>query len=360
MALNSTDSVEVANSQLDWSALESASVLVTGAGGFLGSALVEALLARNDITKRTQPHSVIALVRDVKRAKARFSPHPSLQFVEQDLSHPLGELPPFDYVVHAASQASPKFYGSDPIGTMLPNIAGTHQLLEKAVVVKAKGFLFVSSGEVYGEVSPTQVPTREHEYGYLDPTNVRSCYGESKRCGETLCVSYWKQKGLRTVIARPFHTYGPGISLDDGRVFADFVRDVVERKNIVLKSDGLAQRAFCYVSDAITGILSVLLSGQAGEAYNVGNPAGEISVRDLAELLIGLFPDRGLRVEFAERADGPYLASPLTRNSPNIEKLQALGWSPNVDLREGFTRTIDAIETRMRTETASKGATTCS
>jgi UDP-glucuronate decarboxylase len=359
MRSHSTDSLEVVNRKLEWHALNDAVVVVTGAGGFLGSALVEALLARHDLSEGHQPRKIIAVVRDVPRARVRLGSHPALQIFEHDLAKPMSGFPAFTHAIHAASNASPRFYGVDPVGTMLPNTLGTHGLLELARRNDAR-FLFVSSGEVYGELPPDWIPTREHEFGFLDPTDVRSCYAESKRAGETLCASYARQFGVHAVIARPFHTYGPGIDLNDGRVFADFVRDVVAREDIVLHSDGLARRAFCYVTDAVLGILTILVAGVPGEAYNVGSPENEVSIGDLSELLVGLFPERDLKVRRAPRDVGNYMISPITRNSPNTDKLQGLGWNATVGLEEGFTRTVRGIESRLARENMNMEGARCS
>lgn len=159
--------------------------------------------------------------------------------------------------------------------------------------------------------------------------------------GETLCVSYHHQFNVPTKIVRPFHTYGPGMQLNDGRVFADFVSDIVHNKDIIMKSDGSAIRAFCYLADAIVGFFIVLLQGENGEAYNVGNPYGEISIKELANTLINLFPEKMLRViEIQKTDDNSYLKSNINRNCPDISKIENLGWSPKYAVSEGFIRTI--------------------
>jgi UDP-glucuronate decarboxylase len=249
------------------------------------------------------------------------------------------------FIVHAASQASPKYYGPDPVGTMSANLIGSYHLLNQARSWGSEGFLFFSSGEVYGRVSPDKVPTGEADYGYLEITDPRSCYAESKRAAETLGVSYARQFALPFTIVRPFHTYGPGMSLDDGRVYADFVRDVVQRQDLTLRSDGKAVRAFCYLSDAVTGFFTVLLKGTTGLAYNVGNPAGALSMRELAELLASLADGSWLAVTQTGQSATGYLPSQIPINVPDVSRLSALGWSPTWLPREGFARTLGFFQT---------------
>lgn len=200
--------------------------------------------------------------------------------------------------------------------------------------------MFFSSGEVYGVPLIEKKLVAEDDYGYLDPMKVRSCYAESKRIGETMCVAWGHQYDIKTVVVRPFHTYGPGMSLDDGRVFADFVADVVAGRSIVLRSNGLALRPFCYLSDASIGFFTVLLRGEKSEAYNVGNPLAEISIKDLAVILSELSPGRrvGVSIEFSDNKG--YMQSPVPRSCPSISKLEKIGWFPRIGIKEGFSRTI--------------------
>jgi len=194
-------------------------------------------------------------------------------------------------------------------------------------------------------VDPSKIPTRETDYGYIDPTSVRSCYQESKRMGETMCVSWYHQYGVPVKIVRPFHTYGPAMSLTDGRVFADFVADVAGNHDIVMKSDGSAVRAFCYIADAVAGFFTVLLMGQNGQAYNIGNENGRISILDLAKVLVGLFPEKALRIVADTSAPQTgYLKSSISVNCPDISKARALGWEPHTGIEQGFRRTIESFE----------------
>jgi len=335
----------IASANLPWVSLRDKTVLVSGGGGFLAAYLFKSFLAVGRLYKLNI--KVICVARSIPGLEIRLSSYlgsPDLSVVQHDISQPLPcDFPRADFIVHSASQASPKYYGIDPVGTLLANSAGTIYLLEHAVKCKAEKFLFFSSGEVYGIPVDMNKLVGEQDYGYLDPMNVRSCYAESKRIGETMCAAWAQQYDLHTCVVRPFHTYGPGMALDDGRVFADFVADVVAKRHIVLKSDGLAQRPFCYIADATIGFLTLLLSGGKAEAYNIANPDTEISIRELAVLVADLFQDRGIGVQFdLPIKSNAYLQSPTTRSCPSIEKIKTLGWFPTTDLHDGFYRTIQS------------------
>lgn len=336
-----TDIKSILRADIPWQRFNESTVLITGANGFLPAYMVETLLQLN---KRDICVKVIALVRDKEKAEKRFNrwlTFPALSFLVQDVCDAINCEDKIDYVIHAASQASPTYYGSDPVGTARPNVIGTDLLLRLALKNKSKGFLFFSSSEVYGGVPI--VPTSENDYGPVDPVAARSCYAESKRMGETLCSAYFRQYNLPVSIVRPYHTYGPGMQLDDGRVFTDFVSDIVKQQNIVLNSDGQATRSFCYLSDAVEAFFRVLLTGESGESYNVGNPDCEISIRDLARLLVDLFPEKELVLETKTDVLSDYVPSLVSRSCPDIQKIGKLGWSPGIDLNEGFRRTVDSF-----------------
>ncbi|MDT7834497.1 NAD-dependent epimerase/dehydratase family protein [Aquabacterium sp. OR-4] len=335
---------------LPWQTLSGSHVVVTGAGGFLGGYLVRALLALHIRGKTEQPVRVTALVRDAERARRSLGTlldaHPELRLLTWDLnSIAVPDLGDVQFVLHAASQASPRFYGSDPVGTLLPNTVGTAALLSTLrQSSEPRGLLFVSSSEVYGAVS-SETALPESGYGTVDPATVRACYAESKRMGETMCVAWHQQHQLPTFIVRPFHTYGPGLQADDGRVFADFAYNVARNENIAMNSDGTARRAFCYASDAVAGFFTVLLKGTPATPYNVANPAGELSVADLAELLVGLFPQKKLQVERRYLAgDRPYIPSAYNRLVPDVSRLTSLGWRAEVSPAAGFQRMIETLQ----------------
>ena len=326
---------------IPWENLKGKTILISGANGFLPAYLVETLLFLNETLDFKI--KVIALVRNKAKAEARFAHYlqrPDLIFMIQDVCEPINFKDDLDVIIHAASQASPKYYGIDPVGTLLPNCIGTYHLLELAKQKKVEDFLFFSSGEVYGKVNERQIPTKEIDYGYLDPMNIRSCYGESKRIGETMCVSWAHQFAVPVKVIRPGHTYGPGMSLDDGRVFADFVANVVRNQNIILCSDGTATRSFCYLTDFVLGCFLVLMKGKNTESYNIGSDL-EISIFDLAKKLVALFPEKKLKVIIN---DGDfktgYINSPAVRGALDVTKLKNLGWHAYTSIEDGFKRTI--------------------
>jgi nucleoside-diphosphate-sugar epimerase len=342
------DLQNILHTPLSWGEFHGRAVLVTGANGILPAYVVETLLYLNE--RRTgAPVRVLALVRDRRRAEARFTHYrgrDDLRFLVQDIGRPVPDDVQADFIIHAASPARPQEFATDPVGTLVPNVVGTYHLLELARRCGVRGFLFLSSGEVYGRTPDGQATISETDFGPLDPTVVRSCYGEGKRAGEALCAAYAHQYRVPTRIARLGHSYGPGMRLDDGRVFADFVADVVHRRPIVLKSDGSAVRPFCYLSDAVVGCFTVLLNGADGQAYTVANDDAYVSVRELAELIVGLFPERRLSVVYAgEPAGANPTVGPARFGRVDTSKVRTLGWRPTVGPAEGFRRTVLSYET---------------
>jgi UDP-glucuronate decarboxylase len=335
------DLKRIVSAGLPWERLFGKTVLITGANGFVPAYMLETLLYLND-TANARIHA-IALIRNQEKAMRRLghlADRPDLTMVVQDVRDPYSGPADVDIVIHAASPASPKHFGIDPAGTFEANVTGTRHMLEVARAAKSMGFLFISSGEVYGHLADPAMPVKETDYGYLDPINLRSCYAEGKRAAETLCACWHAQFGVPAKIVRLSHTYGPGMELNDGRVFADFVADIVAGRDIVLKSDGSARRPFCYLADATVAFFAVLLLGKSGEAYNVGSDL-ESSIRDLAETLCRLFPERNCRVIRQERKpDDPYVVSPVVGGHFDLSRIRSLGWEPTTSIEEGFTRTV--------------------
>jgi len=336
------DLIQVIESNLDWDRFKNKTILITGANGFLPAYMVYGFLLLND--HKNLNIKVLGLVRNEEKARLKFGDllqRPDFEFLVQDVKEPIITDQPIHFCIHAASQASPKYYKIDPVGTINANVLGTNNLLHLAKEKNMDSFLFVSSGEVYGQVEEENVPTKENQYGYTDILDVRSCYGEAKRLSETMCVAWFQQFGVQAKTIRPFHTYGPGLEMNDGRVYADFVSDIVHDRNIIMKSDGSARRAFCYIADATLGFFTVLLSGENGKAYNLGNSKAEYSILELAEVLCTLFPNKMLKVIRDETMPaGNYMKSPIARNCPDTTALEALGWKSWTTVEQGFYNTI--------------------
>lgn len=334
-------------------AIAGKSVLITGAGGFLGYYLVQAIVHWNrtrmgrgginltayDNYLRGYPEWLEAL---------RGAPH--VNIIRHDLTKPLpDDIGHFDYIVHAAGIASPIVYRKKPLECIDANIVGLRNLLDYAVRESAagrpiSGMLFFSSSEIYGDPAADAIPTPETYRGNVSCTGPRACYDESKRFGETLCVTFARQYGVPVRIARPFNNYGPGLKITDGRVLPDLARNVFAGQDLVLLSDGKPTRTFCYATDAVTGYYKILIRGQTSEAYNIGIDGAETSMAQLAELVREtsreLFAYGG-RVVLGKSAEADYLVDNPNRRSPVIAKARAhLGFDPRVRVEEGVYRAL--------------------
>ncbi len=335
----------ITEANLPWELFRNKTILISGASGFLPSYMVESLLYLNE----TKQYSIkiLGLVRNIEKARERFSHYKgnkNLIFISQDVCDKIKIDEDINYIIHAASQATPKVFSKDPVGTITPNVIGTSNLLNLAVEKKVEGFLFFSTSGVYGYVDEKSYPIKEDCFGYLNPTDLASCYVESKRMGENMCVAWMHQYGVPVKIIRPSITYGPGVRLDDGRSFADFISNIINYKDIEIFSDGKALRNFCYLADAILGFFTVILKGKAGEAYNIATDQ-EIGIIDLARLLVEkVFPERKLKVIMKKDASKNYLRMNFPRTAVDITKAKALGWKLNFPLEEGFKRTIRSLE----------------
>lgn len=334
------DAENILKNDLEWEKFKGTKVLITGAAGMVGSYVARTLVVLRE--QKGWNIDVYALVRNPAKLPADLNG--KVEIIKQSVTEPIGTDVAFDYVIHTASPASPLIMREDPVGTIAANTLGTFYTLDLAAKSKAKGYLFISSREIYGQPYEGQTEFTENAYGFVDPLSPRSCYPEGKKAAETMCASFSQQYGLNVKIARLAHTYGPGMSIDDGRVQADFIRDVVNHRNIVMKSEGKPVRTYTYISDAVAALFYILLKSE-DMAYNISSPESTVSIRQLAETLVDTFADRNIKlvIDIPEKTADTGTA-PFTLGILNSDKLQALGWKPQYSLKDGFLRTVNYLE----------------
>jgi nucleoside-diphosphate-sugar epimerase len=336
------DAKTIANADLPWEELNGKTVLISGANGYVPAYFVHAFMVRNDLYGENI--RVIALCRSEERAKERFAEYLNrgdFALRIQDVCSPMDDVvEPIHYLIHAASPAGVRNSNIDPVATFNAIVMGCSNMLGLCVRSRAEGFLFLSSIDIYGKSCAAE-RFSETSHGVLDPMNPRNVYACGKRAAETLCASYHAHHGAPVVVARPSQICGPGIALNDGRLHADFISQMLGGDVIVLKGDGSAKRTFIYIADAVTGMLTALLKGTQGEAYNIVNENGEATVLELAELMASLVSNRKIEIVFDYGKRGTpevvYAASCVTGSS---EKLWALGWRPQLALRDLCRRTM--------------------
>jgi dTDP-glucose 4,6-dehydratase/UDP-glucuronate decarboxylase len=320
--------------------LADATVLVAGGAGFLPSYIVDTLAFANERLGSSACRIVCAdnFRTGVANRLAHLEGRQDVSFVRCDITKDLPDMRP-DFIVHAASIASPTWYRRFPLETIDINVIGTRRLLEFARDAEVRGFLYISSSEVYGDPPLDKIPTRENYWGNVSSLGPRACYDESKRLAETLCMTFFRSFDVPIVMVRPFNVYGPRLRLDDARVIPDLISDALDGRAMTLYGDGQVTRSFCYVADAAAAIIAVLGSDRHGEVYNVGNDE-EVTIWRLAELVDDLSGNRR-GVRSVASGDPDYLTDNPRRRCPDLTKIRdAIGWSPRVPLREGIERTL--------------------
>ncbi len=324
-------------------ALKGARVLITGATGLIGSCLVDALLLLNGA--RGMAIEVYAAGRRASGIRGRFgaaADDPRFHCVSYDATEPLALDFEADYVVHAATSAHPLAYATDPVGILQANIVGAMNLLEALRGWGHGRFLLLSSGEIYGENPALPEGFSEGDTGYIDTMRPRACYPEGKRAAETLCASYAAQYGVDARVARLCHVYGPTFTASNSRADAQFLRNALDGRDIVMKSAGSQVRSWCYVADAVCALLTLLLRGEAGQAYNVANRRSVASIREYAQTLADI---AGVKLVFElppELEKAGYTR--VSRAVLNPAKLEGLGWKPRYGLREGLEESYRACK----------------
>ncbi|MCD8311575.1 MAG: NAD(P)-dependent oxidoreductase [Firmicutes bacterium] len=314
------------------------SILITGATGMICSSVVDLLIYMNRYYNAGI--RILLAGRDRLRMKRRFSAlleEADYVFVPYDATQNLELNVDADYIVHGAGNANPIAYVKQPVETVLANILGLNDLLSMAVRNHIRRVLYISSSEVYGNKTEDR-PYQEEDYGYIDILNQRSSYPNAKRAAETLCIAYGQEHGLDTVIVRPGHIYGPTITDSDFRASAQFTRNAVRGENIVMKSAGLQLRSYCYTLDCASAILTVLMEGKSGCAYNISNRDSVVTISDMAHALAKAAGTKVVYERPSELEASGY--NMMSNSSLNSEKLEALGWRAAFGLESGAEKTL--------------------
>lgn len=331
------DISRILKENIKWELLKDKTFLITGASGMVGQYIVFSLLKLNQIKKYNI--KVIALCHNKQKSEKIFSKYlheENLTIIAQDIEDKIVYDEKVDYIVHAASPANPIRYSTNPVGTILANTLGTNNTLELARKNKAK-YCYISTMEIYGKLA-TNSDITEEEYGAIDSINVRSCYPESKKMGENLCIAYREQYGVDVRIIRLAHTYGPGMSIDDPRVQCEFMKKVINDENVILKSDGSTRRTYTYISDAVSGIFFAILNG-TDIVYNDANKDAVVSIKELAELIIKSKENAKSELLFEIQEQKGWTNVPP--KIMNCNRLETLGWEPRITPEEGIKRMMD-------------------
>lgn len=334
--------MRVADLPLPWQKLTRKTIVISGATGLIGTFLIDVLMMRN--RQLDQQVRLVALTRNESKAKERFAHYwedAAFSFVCCDISQSFSLERPADFVIHLASATHPLAYAEDPIGTISANVSGTMNLLELAARNRAQRFLLASTVEIYGENRGDVERFKEDYCGYLDANTLRAGYPESKRVAEAMCQAYKKQKQLDVAIARLSRIYGPTMLMSDSKAISQFIKNGLKGEDIVLKSKGEQLFSYCYVADAVAALLTILLCGENGEAYNIADVKSDVTLADLAQIIAG---SCGRKVVFdlpnAVEAAGFSKASKALLDST---KLSQLGWNAAYTIETGMAETLSIL-----------------
>ncbi len=320
----------------NWEKLKNKTVLVTGATGMIGQYIIFTLLELNNLYDYNI--NILALCRNKNKAENVFKDvkeNKLLKFIFQDVGQEMNLNMEINYIIHTASPANPKFYSTNPVGTIMANTIGTRNSLELAKKSEAS-YCYISTMEIYGQME-NDLGIKEEEYGAINSLDIRSCYPESKKLGENMCIAYKEQYGIDIKIIRPAHTYGPGMSIDDPRVQCEFMKKVLNNEDIIMKSDGTMERTYTYVADVVSGVFFAILNGN-DVVYNVANEDAVISIRGLAETIISSKKNSKSRLIINIQNEKGW--SKIKSKIMNCDRLKSIGWTSLFNVRDGIERTM--------------------
>lgn len=345
MSVLDKDLYELLGSDLEFNKFKDTNFLITGATGLIGSLLIKSILFLNN--EKDLNVKVYAVVRSLEKAKNIFGElynNERLSFVTASLDKDSVDVKDeIDYIIHAAAITTSKILVEKPVEAMETAINGTKKMLEIAKRDKVRKMVYISSMEIYGKVNSSEKAT-ELDLGYVDLTNVRSGYPESKRMCELMCNAYASEYDVNVTSARLAQTFGAGILPNENRVFAQFAKSAIDDRDIVLHTEGISEGNYVYTMDAIEAILLLLLKGKNGEAYNVSNPNNHITIKGMAELVAQKFSKNSEVIIDIPKDSKKYGYAPDTHLWLDATKLELLGWSPKNSLTESYEKMIEWIQ----------------
>ena len=329
----------IAKYPLQYEQLKETTVLVTGATGLIGASIVRALIAVEGI-------HIIALVRNIEKANKLYSRHElgNIELIVGDITFPINVNKKVDWIFHCAAVTTSKLMIEKPVETLSTAIEGTKNILELARKNECKSMVYISSMEMYGTFNNSDTEITEDKIGYINPLKVRSNYPESKRLCENMCVAYMREYGVKVKIARLAQTFGAGILPGENRVFAQFAKSVISGRDIVLHTRGLSEGNYCYTRDCVLGLFIILLCGENGEAYNVANPKSHTTIAEMAHMVADKISNGKIKVIYDIPKDNVFGYAEDTKMKLNSDKLQALGWTPEIGLEDAYKRMIEQMK----------------
>lgn len=318
-------------------------IMVTGASGLIGSYFINTFIKLNE--KHGANIKIIPLIRNLNKLKKEITSKDYVIPIVQDIIDPITYEGDVDYIIHAASPASPPLMREKPVETNFANTIGTANALMFAKEHNVKKFLFTSSREVYGQNISDQKYFEENDLGIINQLIPRNSYAESKKAAENMCLGFKEEYGLDTKIVRLGQTFGPGMNIDGGMVHTEFLKMLLNNEDIVLKSDGSSLRTYTYISDAVSAMFKIILKSK-DIAYNATNNDNEVSIKELAEIIVNLCPEKKSKLVFdiEEEKEG-YDYSTFKFCLISSDKIRTeLDWKPKYSIEEGFERTLEFLK----------------